>query len=71
MRTRAEGFPLGEGDPVASISYLQNAAVDVVYTGHPDLPEKITTTDKAPRTLIDQDLEEKFRKTQHGIWLIT
>lgn len=64
MRTRAEGFPLGEGDPVASISYLQNAAVDVVYTGHPDLPEmKITTTDKAPtRTLIDQDLEEKFRE---------
>lgn len=64
MRTRSEGFPLGEGDPVSAITYLQNASVDVVYTGHPDLPEmKISTTDKAPsRTTVDSELEDSLRE---------
>lgn len=64
MRTRAEGYPLGEGDPSVMIRYLQEANVDLVYGNHPDLPEmSVTTNEKAvSRTAVDRDLEENLRE---------
>ena len=63
MRSRSEQYPLGEGDPAAVIQYLQQAAVDVVYSGHEGLPEmRVETNDKSGnRTIIDRDLEERLR----------
>lgn len=63
MRSRSEQYPLGEGDPSAVIQYLQQAAVDVVYSGHEGLPEmRVETNDKSGnRTIIDRDLEERLR----------
>jgi len=63
MRSRSELYPLGEGDPAAVVKYLQQAGVDVVYSGHPGLPEmRVETNDRAPgKVLMDRDLEETLR----------
>lgn len=63
MRSRSEQYPLGEGDPAAVIKYLQQAAVDVVYSGHEGLPDmRVETNDQSTsRTVIDRDLEEQLR----------
>lgn len=66
MRARSQSYPLGEGSPVAMMEYLNQAGVDVVYSGHPDLPEMtVDVTDEAKsRTMVDRDLEDLLRR-QH------
>lgn len=63
MRSRSEQYPLGEGDPAAVVKYLQQAGVDVVYSGHPGLPDmKVETNETAPsKVAMDRDLEENLR----------
>ena len=63
MRSRSELYPLGEGDPAAVVKYLQQSGVDVVYSGHPGLPEmKVETNERSPsKVLMDRDLEETLR----------
>lgn len=63
MRSRSEGYPLGEGDPGAVVRYLQQAGVDVVYSNHADLPEmSVVTSDAAvSKTGVDTDLEDNLR----------
>jgi hypothetical protein len=63
MRSRSEQYPLGEGDPAAVVKYLQQSGVDVVYSGHPGLPEmRVETNERSPgKVLMDRDLEENLR----------
>lgn len=63
MRSRSELYPLGEGDPAAVVKYLQQSGVDVVYSGHPGLPEmRVETNERAPgKVMMDRDLEENLR----------
>lgn len=63
MRSRAEGYPLGEGDPSAMVRYLQQAGVDVVYGNHPDLPDmSVATEDKSTsKAGIDTELADNLR----------
>lgn len=66
MRARSQSYPLGEGSPVAMMEYLNQAGVDVVYSGHPDLPDmSVDISDEAKsRTMVDRDLEDQLRR-QH------
>lgn len=66
MRSRSEAFPLGEGNPGAIVDYLNKAGVDVLYSGHPGLPEmRVQANDKqGGRTIVDRDLEDQLRR-QH------
>lgn len=63
MRSRSQLYPLGEGDPAAVVKYLQQSGVDVVYGGHPGLPEmKVETNERSPgKVLMDRELEETLR----------
>lgn len=66
MRSRSEAFPLGEGNPGVLVDYLNKSGVDVIYSGHPGLPEmRVQANDKASsRTIVDRDLEDQLRR-QH------
>tara|TARA_B100000700_G_scaffold208593_1_gene229310 strand:- start:59909 stop:62599 length:2691 start_codon:yes stop_codon:yes gene_type:complete len=66
MRSRSEAFPLGEGNPGAIVDYLNKSGVDVLYSGHPGLPEmRVQANDKqGGRTIVDRDLEDQLRR-QH------
>ena len=63
LRSRSEGYPLGEGDPTNIINFIQRAGIDIVYNNHPGLPDmKVeTNTTSGSKALIDSDLEEKLR----------
>lgn len=63
MRTRAENYPIGEGDPSTVVRYLQQAGVDVVYSGHDALPDmKVEANEHSSnKVAVDRDLEENLR----------
>ena len=63
IKSKSDSFPLAAGSPDASLDYINKASVDVVYRGHPELPEmKVESRDASTnRNLPDDRLREDLK----------
>lgn len=64
VRSRQQAFPLGANSPVDMVNYLQRAAFEFSYEGHPGLPDvKLDIAEKGSSNIKpDQELEDSLRK---------
>ena len=64
LRVKQQSFPLGVNSPVDLVNYLQRAAINVTWEGHPGLPdigiEKSERSTNYPKP--DDTLSENMRK---------
>lgn len=64
LRAKQQQFPLGVNSPVDIVNYLQRAAYDFSFEGHPGLPD--VTIEKSERSQNypkpDSDLSDNLRK---------
>jgi hypothetical protein len=64
IRTRAQYFPLGVNSPTDLTDYLQRAAYEIEYEGHPGLPQVGITFEQKQDQYVkpDTELEENLKK---------
>lgn len=64
VRSNQQSFPLGASSPVDIVDYLQRAAMEFAYEGHPGMPDvKVDFSEKQSSfAKADTELEDNLRK---------